>query len=88
MHTGVVVGAGGEYALGNNWSIKAEYDYIKMFAQQVTAQGTVNFNIPGVLVGTGDGAFQVSKLNQDLHLVKIGVNYHFSPMPTVVTARY
>ena len=88
VHTGVVVGAGGEYALGNNWSIKAEYDYIKMFAQQVTATGTVNFNIPGVLVGTGGGVFQGSKLTQDLHLVKIGVNYHFSPLPTVVTARY
>ena len=84
----MVVGAGGEYALGNNWSIKAEYDYIKMFAQQFTATGTVNFNIPFVLVGTGDSAFQGSKLTQDLHLVKIGVNYHFSPMPTVVTARY
>jgi len=88
VHTGVVVGAGGEYALGNNWSVKVEYDYIKMFGQSITAQGTLNFNIPGVLVGTGDGAFQTGKLNQDLHLVKVGVNYHFNPMPSVVTARY
>jgi len=88
VHTGVVVGAGGEYALGNNWSVKAEYDYIKMAAQQFTAQGTGNFNIPNVLVGSGDVAFQGSKMTQDLHLVKIGVNYHFSPIPSVVTARY
>ena len=33
VHTGVVVGAGGEYAFAPNWSVKAEYDYIKMFAQ-------------------------------------------------------
>jgi len=89
VHTGVVVGAGGEYALGNNWSVKAEYDYIKMAGQHFTAQGTLNFNIPNVIVGTGNGVFQpAGRLNQDLHLVKIGVNYHFSPIPAVVTARY
>ena len=89
VHTGVVVGAGGEYALGNNWSVKLEYDYIKMFAQQVTAQGTEAFNLPAVpLVGTINGPIQIGKISQDLHLVKIGVNYHFSPMPTVVSARY
>ena len=88
VHTGVVVGAGGEYALGNNWSVKAEYDYIKMFAQEFTTLGTVNFNIPNALVGTGAAAIQGSKMNQDLQLVKVGVNYHFSPAPMVVTARY
>jgi opacity protein-like surface antigen len=88
VHTGMVIGAGAEYALGNNWSVKLEYDYIKMFAQEITAQGSLNFNVPGILVGTGDSAVQARKLTQDLNLVKIGVNYHFSPMPTVVTARY
>jgi hypothetical protein len=59
-----------------------------MFAQEITAQGSLNFNVPGFLVGTGDSTVQARKLTQDLNLVKIGVNYHFSPIPTVVTARY
>ena len=32
IHTGAVIGAGGEYAFAPNWSVKAEYNYIKMFA--------------------------------------------------------
>jgi len=89
VHTGIVVGAGGEYALGNNWSVKLEYDYIKMFAQQATAQGTETLNVPAVpIVGTINVPVQISRISQDLHLVKVGVNYHFSPAPTVVTARY
>jgi outer membrane immunogenic protein len=82
VHTGVVVGAGSEYALGNNWSVKLEYDYIRMFQQQLIAFGPETAN------GTSFASFGTfSKLNQDLHLLKVGVNYHFSPLPVVV-ARY
>ena len=82
VHTGAVVGAGGEYAFAPNWSVKAEYNYIRMFAQQV--------HLPGTLVAGGDSIWVndvASKITQDLHLVKFGVNYHFSPQP-VVAARY
>jgi outer membrane immunogenic protein len=84
IHTGAVVGAGAEYAFAPNWSVKAEYDYIRMFAQQV------QFN--GIASGGGFGAgtqlnATASKINQDLHLVKFGVNYHFTPQP-LVAARY
>ena len=84
VHTGAVVGAGAEYAFAPNWSVKAEYDYIRMFAQQV--------QLNGIATGGGFGAgTQVaetaSKLNQDLHLVKFGVNYHFNSQP-LVAARY
>jgi hypothetical protein len=27
-------------------------------------------------------------LSQDIHLIKLGVNYHFNPVPMVVSARY
>lgn len=75
---------GAEYAFAPNWSVKAEYDYIRMFAQQV------QFN--GIASGGGFGAgtqlnATASKINQDLHLVKFGVNYHFTPQP-LVAARY
>jgi opacity protein-like surface antigen len=84
VHTGAVVGAGGEYAFAPNWSVKAEYDYIKMFAQQVQLQGTGVGGPFGAGVALNATA---TKITQDLHLVKFGVNYHFNPQP-VVAARY
>ena len=84
VHTGVVVGAGGEYAFAPNWSVKAEYDYIKMFAQQVQLTGPAS----GGPFGAGMTAVMTAnRITQDLHLVKFGVNYHFNPQP-VLAARY
>jgi opacity protein-like surface antigen len=84
VHTGAVIGAGGEYAFAPNWSVKAEYNYIKMFAQQVQLDGTA----AGGPFGTGSQISAVaSKITQDLHLMKFGVNYHFNPQPAVA-ARY
>jgi len=84
IHTGVVAGAGAEYAIAPNWSIKGEYDYVRMFQQKLVA--------PGVATGGPFGAgaefgFPVNKVSQDLHLVKFGVNYHFNPLP-LVAAKY
>ncbi|KRR20526.1 hypothetical protein CQ14_10890 [Bradyrhizobium lablabi] len=84
VHTGAVIGAGAEYAFAPNWSVKAEYDYIKMFAQQVQLSGTASGGPFGAASQFGVTA---SKINQDLHLVKFGVNYHFNSQP-VVAARY
>jgi outer membrane immunogenic protein len=86
LHTGVVAGAGAEYALGGNWSAKLEYDYIKMLAQNFTATGTQNINSP---VNAGSIAdFGQFGMPQHLHLIKFGINYHFNPAPVVVSARY
>ncbi|MBR1271188.1 porin family protein [Bradyrhizobium sp. AUGA SZCCT0222] len=87
LHTGVVAGAGVEYALGGNWSAKFEYDYIKMLAQNLTATGVRNINAPPI-VGSGASSTQFDKMPQDLHLIKFGVNYHFNPTPVAVSARY
>ena len=84
VHTGAVVGAGAEYAFAPNWSVKAEYDYIRMFAQQVQFNGTATGGAFGAGTQLNETA---SKINQDLHLVKFGVNYHFNSQPVVV-ARY
>jgi len=88
VHTGVVGGVGAEYALGGNWSVKAEYDYIKMLAQSFTGTGVEVFNNPPFAVASIDADRQFGKMSQDLHLFKFGVNYHFSPVPVVVSARY
>jgi outer membrane immunogenic protein len=86
VHTGLVVGAGAEYALGGNWSAKIEYDYIRMAGQAFTAAGTQTFNAPPT-IGTIVAFETFSKMPQDLQLIKFGVNYHFNPMPVVV-AKY
>jgi outer membrane immunogenic protein len=88
VHTGVVGGVGAEYALGGNWSVKAEYDYIKMLAQSFTGTGPEVINTPGFAPSSIDNERQFGKMSQDLHLFKFGVNYHFSPAPVVVSARY
>jgi opacity protein-like surface antigen len=81
VHTGIAVGLGTEYALAGNWSVKLEYDYIKMLAQPFTANGTETFNIPQLLQGQISYATGFSRMPQDLQLLKFGVNYHFSAMP-------
>jgi outer membrane immunogenic protein len=87
VHTGVVVGAGAEYALGGNWSAKIEYDYIRMFGQAFTGTGIETVNAPPT-VGQVDFLQKFNKMSQDMHLIKFGVNYHFNPVPVVVSARY
>lgn len=84
VHTGVVAGAGAEYAIAPNWSVKAEYDYVRMFQQAVMMTGIAT----GGVFGAGTALpVPINKLNQDLHLVKFGVNYHFNPLPVLV-AKY
>jgi opacity protein-like surface antigen len=61
---GFVVGAGAEYAFNPNWSAKIEYDFLDF--------GTDNFGFAaagGVPAG----------INTQVHEVKVGVNYHFTP---------
>jgi opacity protein-like surface antigen len=86
VHSGVAIGAGAEYALGGNWSIKGEYDYIRMIEQQHTATGVLTLT-GGVATDQGNIAPGFDRVRQDLHLFKLGVNYHFNPLPGVVTAR-
>jgi outer membrane immunogenic protein len=84
IHTGVVAGAGAEYAFAPNWSVKAEYDYVRMFQQAVSLSGVAS----GDLFGAASTLLlPLNKMQQDLHLVKFGVNYHFNPLPVVV-AKY
>ncbi|MGY4624148.1 outer membrane protein [Bradyrhizobium sp. USDA 4486] len=39
IHSGGVIGAGLEYALARNWSIKGEYDFIRMINQHASQSG-------------------------------------------------
>ena len=67
---GWTVGAGIEWAVWENWSVKLEYDYLDF------GSSTVTFNDPVL------GAATIS-VSQRISEVKLGVNYRFgSPLPT------
>lgn len=61
--TGWLIGAGLEYALDSNWSLKAEYDYL-------------NFGSDKVSLTDGD-VTAIFDIDQDMHVVKVGINYKF-----------
>jgi outer membrane immunogenic protein len=66
---GWTVGAGVEWAVWENWSVKLEYDYLDFGSR------TVTFNDPL------SGAANIS-VSQRISEVKLGVNYRFgSPLP-------
>jgi outer membrane immunogenic protein len=72
-----MLGFGAEYALGNNWSVKAEYDYIYMGTRNVDFSGTIT--APGVTVQV---PVISSPIEQAIHLAKLGVNYRFGGVAT------
>ena len=70
--SGWTVGLGVEYAWGNNWSSKLEWNYL-------------DFGDREVLFGVTP-----SRIDQKLHIVKVGLNYKFDwgKTPAPVAARY
>jgi outer membrane immunogenic protein len=66
--TGYVVGAGGEYAFNNNWSVKAEYQYIDL--------GRRTLSGPEFIAGAPSPVFAVNNsMRYDYHTVRVGLNY-------------
>jgi outer membrane immunogenic protein len=71
---GWTVGTGIEWAIWNNWSVKAEYDYLDFGNRTVAINGTV---LPGTVV-----AFPASfGLENTIHVnqFKAGLNWHIAP---------
>jgi len=77
---GALLGAGMEYSVTSNWSVKLEYDYMDF--------GSQNVNVPVVASGGycypagnchgGSFAFNANvNLKDQVHEVKVGANYHF-----------
>jgi len=60
---GLALGAGAEYAFGNNWSLKAEYLFIKLPTQDAND-----------FANNSDAAFQFTT---EAHFARIGLNYRF-----------
>ena len=63
---GYTVGAGIEYAVNRNWSIKGEYQYINFGSESLSPAGTTN-----------SLATTSNSITTDIHTVRIGVNWRF-----------
>jgi outer membrane immunogenic protein len=74
---GWTLGTGVEFALGRNWSAKAEYLYARFGGTDVVGRlGGANGQSPAL--GSVDGAtFSNSLSPLELHLFRIGANYRF-----------
>lgn len=70
---GWTVGGGLEYMFSSNWSLKGEYMYYQFDRFQ--------FTTPAVLAPFGDW-------RNDIHSVKIGLNFRFGPTASPVVAKY
>ena len=70
---GWTVGTGIEWAVWNNWSIKAEYDYLDFGTRNVAINGTVAPGIIGLPVSAG------IQDNNHVNQFKFGVNWHIMP---------
>jgi len=66
-HIGYVVGAGLEYGLTKNWSVKGEYLHIDLGSEHHNVQVDYDNNVPA---GVDFGRIELDTLN-------IGVNYKF-----------
>ncbi len=66
--TGFVVGGGVEYAISPTWSLKAEYQFIDLGKDTLSADSVV----PAVFLAQLDA-------NHTYNTVRVGVNYHLLP---------
>jgi outer membrane immunogenic protein len=65
---GFLVGVGSEYAFGNNWSAKIEYDYLGL--------GSRTFVVPaGAPFLVGD---TFTRNHRNVQTLKVGINYLFN----------
>jgi len=83
---GALLGAGIEYSVTNNWSVKLEYDYMDFESQNVNvpmvAAGSVDHigggKGPTFNIANGSFPFLANvNLKDQVHTVKVGANYHF-----------
>ena len=81
---GYTVGAGLEHMVDQNWSVKIEYNFLGLGKKNTTLVGTATaddytcFQCVNHYVGT---ASRTIAIDQQIHLLMLGVNYHFSVQP-------
>ncbi len=78
--TGYAVGAGVEYAIDNNWSVKAEGLYYNLGGKKAgTAAGQVS---------STDYTWSAERKSTDGVVARVGLNYRFGGAASSVVARY
>lgn len=84
---GWTAGAGLEYALGGNWSVLTEYDYLG-FGRHGLATPDAPIAVgalPGV-AGSSAPDGRATAISQGIHAIKLGVNYRFGDRPIAAPA--
>ncbi|MBR0786275.1 outer membrane protein [Bradyrhizobium iriomotense] len=76
---GWTAGVGGEYAVGNGWSLKAEYLYVDLGRATVTSTNL------GTFFGPAPASVFTHSFDIKSNIVRVGVNYKFGGP---VVARY
>jgi outer membrane immunogenic protein len=71
LRTGWTAGAGGEWRFARAWSVKAEYQYVNLGSDTVTATAFVP------LAGQPLASFNANLGHADFHVARVGVNFHF-----------
>jgi outer membrane immunogenic protein len=66
---GLLLGVGWEHAFLNNWSLKAEYNYINY--------GTFNLPYPSAPIVGLPGPIQSFPVSDTKHVIKVGLNFYF-----------
>ncbi len=79
--TGWMVGAGAEWALWRNWSAKLEYNYMDFGSK------TLNAAANECHYGECKTSDLKVGIDEKMHVVKFGVNYHFGA-PATIVAKY
>lgn len=78
---GWTVGGGIEQALTPAWSLSLEYNYYRFAATHVFTPDTINVTQAGEFTAVPGST---SSVTQDLHVIKLGVNYHWGEDPAAV----
>jgi|HubBroStandDraft_6_1064221.scaffolds.fasta_scaffold16822_2 outer membrane immunogenic protein len=77
---GYTVGVGGEYAISNAWSFKAEYLYLDFGRMNMTSN-----NLTSSVFGPYPASVFSNSVNLKSNVARVGINYHFN---SPVVARY
>jgi outer membrane immunogenic protein len=78
--SGLLLGLGAEHALGGNWSVKFEYNYLNFAARSVAF---THCFLPGACFHELNESQSAEK-----HIVKLGINYQFGLGKAPVVAKY
>ena len=78
---GWTVGGGIEQALTPAWSLSLEYNYYRFATTHVFTPDTINVTEAGEFTPVPGST---SGVTQDLHVIKLGVNYHWAEDPAAV----